>query len=110
LDARFRDAVGDDLDMPTALVIVNEAASASIADEEKYALLASWDRVLGLDLERAAKRAWEPPEEVRELIAERDRARAARDYARGDELRGRLAEMGLDVMDTPEGTRVRPRE
>ena len=110
LDARFRDAVGDDLDMPTALRIVNETASSSIADEEKYALLASWDRVLGLDLERAAKRSWEPPEEVRELVAERDRARAAREYARSDELRERLTTMGLDVMDGPEGTRVRPRE
>jgi cysteinyl-tRNA synthetase len=110
LDARFRDAVGDDLDMPTALVIVNETASSSIADEEKYALLASWDRVLGLDLERAAKREWEPPDEVRELVAERDRARAAREYERSDELRERLTEMGLDVMDGPEGTQVRPRE
>jgi cysteinyl-tRNA synthetase len=110
LDARFRDAVGDDLDMPTALVIVNETASSSIADEEKYALLASWDRVLGLDLERAAKRAWEPPDEVRELVAERDRARAAREYDRSDELRERLTEMGLEVMDGPEGTQVRPRE
>jgi cysteinyl-tRNA synthetase len=110
LDARFRDAVGDDLDMPTALVIVNETASSSIADEEKYALLASWDRVLGLDLERAAKRAWEPPDEVRELVAERDRARASREYERSDQLRERLTEMGLDVMDGPEGTRVRPRE
>jgi cysteinyl-tRNA synthetase len=44
------------------------------------------------------------------VIAERDRARAARDYARSDELRRHLTEMGLDVMDGPEGTRVRPRE
>ena len=67
-------------------------------------------RSAGLDLERAAKREWEPPDEVRELVAERDRARAAREYERSDELRERLTAMGLDVMDGPEGTQVRPRE
>jgi cysteinyl-tRNA synthetase len=109
LDRRFRQAVGDDLDMPSANVVVNEAASAPIADGERYALLSSWDAVLGLDLERIALRSWTPSEEVRTLMAERDKARAAKDYARGDELRERLAEMGLEVMDTADGTRVRPR-
>jgi cysteinyl-tRNA synthetase len=46
---------------------------------------------------------------MRDLIADRDRARDARDYAKSDELRDRLAEMDLEVMDTPEGTKVRPR-
>jgi len=109
LDGRFRKAVGNDLDMPAALVVVNEAASAAIPAREKYALLASWDAVLGLDLERRARQSWAPSEEVRALVAERDRARSARDYAKSDELRERLLAMGLEVMDAPEGTRVRPR-
>jgi cysteinyl-tRNA synthetase len=77
---------------------------------EKYALLASWDAVLGLDLEREARAAWEPTDEMRTLMAERDAARASKDYATSDELRDRLAAMGLEVMDTAEGTRVRPRD
>jgi cysteinyl-tRNA synthetase len=109
LDRRFRQAVGDDLDMPSAIVVLNEAASAPIPDGERYALLSAWDAVLGLDLERIALRSWTPSDEVRTLMAERDKARAAKDYARGDELRERLAEMGLEVMDTADGTRVRPR-
>jgi len=43
------------------------------------------------------------------LVAERDRARAEKDFARSDEIRDRLQAMGLEVMDTPEGTKVRPR-
>jgi cysteinyl-tRNA synthetase len=109
LDGRFREAVANDLEMPAAIVVVNEAAAAPIPDGEKYALLASWDAVLGLDLERAASREWEPSEEIRALIAERDEARAAGNYGRSDELRSRLAAMGLEVMDTRAGTRVRPR-
>jgi cysteinyl-tRNA synthetase len=44
-----------------------------------------------------------------ELMAERDRARDAKDYAASDALRDRLAAMDLEVMDTHGGTRVRPR-
>src|SRR5919204_6568055 len=43
-DRRFRDAVADDLDMPQALVVMNELiGSPALPGGEKYALLASWD-------------------------------------------------------------------
>ena len=109
LDARFRDAIAADLDMPHAVVVLNETVSSELPGGEKYALLASWDQVLALDLEREALgERWEAPEEVRALVAERDAARAAKDYARSDELRDRLQAMGLEVMDSPDGTRIRP--
>ena len=109
-DLRFREAVAGDLDLPTAVKVVNELVSArDLADDEKYALLASWDRVLGLDLEHEARARWEPTEEITALVSERDAARSAKDYARSDEIRDRLQAMGLEVMDTPEGTKVRPR-
>ena len=66
--------------------------------------------MLGLDLEREARSVWEPTEEMRGLMAERDAARAAKDFPLADELRDRLDAMGLEVMDTPEGTKVRPRD
>ena len=109
-DRRFRDAVAADLDMPSAVKAVNElVATDRVADNEKYALLSSWDDVLGLDLRREAEAAWEPTPEIRDLMADRDLARDAKDYAKSDELRDRLTEMDLEVMDTSEGTKVRPR-
>jgi cysteinyl-tRNA synthetase len=108
-DVRFRDAVADDLDLPRALVVLNEVVGSDLPEGQRYALLASWDAVLGLDLERDARERWEPTEEMRSLVVERDAARAAKDYARSDELRERLQAMGLEVMDTPEGTKIRPR-
>jgi cysteinyl-tRNA synthetase len=109
-DRRFRDALADDLDVPAALVVLEEArGSSTVPDAEKYALLASWDKVLGLDLERLAEEGWEPGEEIVALIRERDEARRARDFARADAIRDRLAGMGLEVMDSPEGTKVRPK-
>ena len=64
--------------------------------------------MLGLDLEREAREGWEPSDEIRALVRERDEARAGKDYARSDDLRDALQDQGLEVMDTPEGTRVRP--
>jgi cysteinyl-tRNA synthetase len=109
LDARFRDAIAADLDMPHAVVVLNETVSSDLPGGEKYGLLASWDQVLALDLEREALgERWEPSEEMRGLVAERDAARAAKDYARSDQLRDRLQAMGVEVMDSPDGTRIRP--
>lgn len=42
---------------------------------------------------------------VEALVAERAAARAAKDYAHADAVRNRLLEMGIAVMDGPEGTR-----
>jgi cysteinyl-tRNA synthetase len=109
LDTRFREAVADDLDLPRALVVLNETVGAPIPDGDKVGLLTTWDRLLGLDLGRLAREAFEPSDEALGLIAERDQARAARDFVRSDEIRDRLQAMGLEVMDTPEGTKVRPR-
>jgi cysteinyl-tRNA synthetase len=44
------------------------------------------------------------------MVSARDAARAAKDYGESDRLRDELAAMGLEVMDGPEGTTVRPRD
>jgi cysteinyl-tRNA synthetase len=109
LDRRFRDAIVDDLNMPAALVAVSEAERSSIPDGEKYALLASWDAVFGLDLERIARDGVQIPPEVQRLVTERDEARGRKDFSRSDEIRDQLIATGWEVQDTPEGTKVRPR-
>jgi cysteinyl-tRNA synthetase len=109
LDARFRERLADDLDMPGAVKVLNETLSADIPGGERYALLASWDPVLGLDLERLAREGFEVPPDVQRLVQERDSARGAKDFARSDEIRDELTSRGWETMDTAEGTRVRPR-
>ncbi|MGZ8571982.1 MAG: CysS/YqeB C-terminal domain-containing protein, partial [Actinomycetota bacterium] len=107
--SRFRDAVSNDLHMPGAVALVNELDhSPEVPAGEKYALLAAWDAVLGLDLERDAAAGWAPSPSIEALVTERDAARAAKEYATSDRLRGELEALGLEVMDTAEGTKVRP--
>jgi cysteinyl-tRNA synthetase len=108
LDRRFREAVADDLDLPAAIKVMAEGVSGDLSGRERYDLLASWDAVLGLDLERLAREGFEVPDDVRALKEERDEARRSHDFARSDAIRARLIELGWEVMDTAEGTRVRP--
>lgn len=48
----------------------------------------------------------EVPDEVNELVEQREAARRARDYPAADRLRRRITELGWQVADTPEGPRV----
>ena len=43
-------------------------------------------------------------DELRALIAERESARAAGDYAKSDAIRDRLRDAGIDVLDSASGT------
>jgi cysteinyl-tRNA synthetase len=47
--------------------------------------------------------------EAERLLAEREAARAARDFARADELREELESRGFGVRDTPDGAQLVPR-
>jgi cysteinyl-tRNA synthetase len=107
-DGRFRAAISEDLDTPEAVKVLNEVVSTRVPDDDKYALLASWDQFLGLDLERLAREGFDVPEAVQAMLEERDRARADQDFAKADVIRRRLADMGWEVMDTAGGTKVRP--
>lgn len=105
-EARFRSAVADDLDTPAAMALVAELIRADEPESAKASLLRSWDRVLGLDLERSAGPET-LPEGAAELLASREEARAVRDFAKSDRLREQLASLGVTVVDTPDGQRVR---
>jgi len=106
LDRRFRAAIADDLDLPTAMALVAGLVHSAIPPGDKARLLRDWDRVLGLDLERS-----EPkmvlPDGAAELLSAREKARAAKDFARSDQLRDELAAVGVTVIDTAEGQRWR---
>ena len=108
IDRRFRDAVATDLDFPEAIKVLNEAVSADIPEGQRYQLLSTWDAVLGLDLERLGREGFDVPGDVAALVEERDAARRDRDFSRSDAIRERLTGMGWEVMDTDDGTKVRP--
>jgi cysteinyl-tRNA synthetase len=102
---RFRAAIADDLDLPGVMALVSEVARSDLAPGARASLLLEWDRVLGLDLGRAEEVVTELPAGAAGLLEQREKARAARDYATSDRLRDELAELGVRVIDTREGQR-----
>ena len=59
-----------------------------------------------LGLEGVAELEDEAPAELQRLAAERDEARAARDFERADRIRDELAGSGWEIRDTPDGARL----
>jgi cysteinyl-tRNA synthetase len=101
-DQRFRAALEDDLDLPAAMALVSNLARSDVAPGAKARMLIDWDRVLGLDL-APRQTAAVLPSGAAELLAAREKARAAKDFAAADRLRERLAAMGVAVTDTRAG-------
>ncbi|HEV1991355.1 MAG TPA: cysteine--tRNA ligase [Candidatus Dormibacteraeota bacterium] len=103
-EARFRAAIADDLDLPSAMALLAELAHSNVPPSAKASLMRSWDSVLGLDLDRA-----EPsislPDRASALLESRERARAAKDFVTSDRLREELAALGVSVTDTADGQR-----
>jgi cysteinyl-tRNA synthetase len=104
LESRFRSAIADDLNLPAVMALVAELPRSPVAPASRAALLRDWDRVLGLDLERAMPTA-PLPGGAAALLQARERARAAKDFTTSDRLRAELATLGVTVTDTPEGPR-----
>jgi cysteinyl-tRNA synthetase len=110
----FDSALADDLDTPAALAVLhglagelNAAVAGGDADPRAVAEAADSLRdalwVLGLHTLDPGAAVAALPAEIVALAEERDRARAARDFARSDELRDEIARHGYVVRDTPQG-------
>ena len=108
----YREALDDDLNLPLGVGLVfellreaNAALDAErVGPQNKDALLALLDEV---DQHLDVIRAEEPglAEEVERLIAEREDARKARDFARADRIREELKSRGIGLEDSKQGVR-----
>jgi cysteinyl-tRNA synthetase len=107
--ADYRAALEDDLNTSAAFAVLHEFTTAinrrapSQQDAARaVAVLRDADRVLGMLDDAPA--AQDDDAEIAGLIAERNAARKARDFARADEIRKALAARGIELLDTAEGT------
>lgn len=110
-EERFLEAISDDLNMPKALGIVWEMMKEE-DNERKIKTLLSFDKVLGLDLVHSAEYLKEEktvtvPDEVTELISEREEMRKNGDFVRADQIRNKIMKLGYELLDTPKGTQAR---
>lgn len=110
----FYAAIADDLDTPRALARVWDLVrDEEISPAVKRVSLAEADRILALGLADARPSVklrvierQDLPEEVRQLVAKREVARASRDFAKADGLRNKLSDLGYTIEDTAQGPKI----
>ncbi|MEE4603642.1 MAG: cysteine--tRNA ligase [Desulfobacteraceae bacterium] len=102
---RFLEAINDDLNMPRAMAVVQDMLKSSMGDADKHATILDYDRVLGLSLDQVDKLE-KLPQEIKNLVAERQTARDAKDWAASDRLRDTIQDLGYLVQDTKGGMQV----
>ena len=109
---RFAELMDDDLSTPAAMALLFDLVSRANAaldggDVEAGGSTAAAameiGRAVGLE---PVQDAGDVDAESARLVAERDAARAARDFARADALRAELEARGWTVKDGPEGTNI----
>ncbi|MDQ2813491.1 MAG: cysteine--tRNA ligase [Actinomycetota bacterium] len=110
-------AVAADLNTPRILAALQEALrDQEITPDGLRAVVAAADALLGLglavlgpdDLEHrraVAELSAQEQQVIEQLVADRTQARKERDWARADQIRAELDELGVDLTDTPEGPR-----
>ena len=103
----FLDALADDFNTPRAFAQLFELIAEGNRRELAGArtVLSELLPLLGLEALLAEGEVEAGPE-AEALPAERDEARAAKDYERADEIRDRLAGMGWEVRDEAGGARL----
>ncbi|WCK54671.1 cysteine--tRNA ligase [Aneurinibacillus sp. Ricciae_BoGa-3] len=114
---RFIEEMDDDFNTADAITVLFDAVreanqgltrrTVNKSFVEAYlALFVELGSVLGIDFGAHNSRDKGPSDDqIEALIAERTRARREKNFARADEIRAELTEMGIVLEDTPQGIR-----
>lgn len=106
---KFKENMDNDLNTSLGITSIYDVLKANISDATKIYLLNDFDKVLSLDLVKAANKLKEEKNssvdtaKVEELIKKRTEARANKDWATADAIRDELNAMNVVIKDTPEG-------
>ena len=112
LKEEFIAVMDDDLNTADALsklfelvTAINTTGDKQTKEALKYtaAIFDELAGVLGLLYNRKTD---EIPQQVKDLVAERTEVRKAKNWARADQIRDELAELGYIVKDTPQGPQI----
>ncbi len=103
---KFKNALADDLNTSLALTILYDVLKSNLEDAQKRFLVASFDKVLSLNLLVEEEKTLDGELEayIHQKIEERNQAKKEKDYAKADNIRNELLEKGITIKDTRDGT------
>ena len=116
LKQRFVSALNGDLNTSVAVTSVYDVLKAKCSDATKLALIQDFDQVLSLNLlqaaqtlreKQAAEAAAQADPEIDALVAARTAAKKEKNFAEADRIRDELKARGIEIIDTPQGTKWR---
>lgn len=107
---RFTQAVNDDLNMPRAVAMAWDLLKSDLPAPVKKATILQFDRVLGLRLGEWAPKEEEIPAEYTALLEARTLARKEKRWKDADAIRDQIAEAGYEVIDTPQGPKLKKKK
>ena len=118
---KFTDALDNDLNTSLAVTALYDVFKLKTNGKTKLALVADFDKVLGIGLVEARARALEAKKEeksedtpevspemlayINEMIEARRKAKSEKNYAEADRIKSELIEKGITLIDTREGTK-----
>jgi len=109
----FKEALADDFNTPRALAevfeLVGEANRGEVPKDPAADALAEMLELVGLSTLTQPEKGAESDERATKLMEMREEARASKDFARADEIRDELAEMGWTVRDSADGPSLVPK-
>ncbi|OGY93742.1 MAG: cysteine--tRNA ligase [Candidatus Komeilibacteria bacterium RIFOXYC1_FULL_37_11] len=106
LEEEFYQAIGDDLNTPKGLAILQKIIDSENKPGAKMASILNIDEVLGLRLGTLAKNALDISSDAKIILEERAKARDSQDWVRSDKLRDKLIALGVEVQDTTDGQKA----
>lgn len=103
-EGNFFKAVSDDLNMPQALAVVWELVKSNYPGSAKAESLLKFDKILGLGLGKYLNH--KVPQEVQNLLLEREKLRGIKDFSGADKVRVEIEKLGYLIEDTLQGEKV----
>ena len=116
LKEKFVGALNGDLNTSLAVTALYDVLKAKANDATKLYALKDFDQVLSLNLlaaaqalqkKQAEETAASADPEIDALVAARTEAKKAKNFGEADRIRDRLKEMGVEIIDTPQGAKWR---
>lgn len=102
----FSEKIADDFNTPQALAVLFEMLKSGISNADKLATALDFDKVLGLKLDESINTKTEIPAEIQKLVDDREMSRKSKNWAKSDELRDKIKELGYEVKDSATGQEV----
>jgi len=102
----FLDAISNDVNIPQAVAVLWEVLrNNSIKTSEKLGFINEIDKVLSFNLMEDEN--VKIPDEIIKMVEERTNAKKEKNFAKADEIRNKIKELGWMLEDTPKGTKIK---